>query len=121
MKNERPFSPFFGKFLREKREKKEISLRKLATEIGLSGARLCEVERGNDRPPCPESNALFYSALAKILDVHSHQLKKRAVHSRGVFLLFDGDSDEEIDLANLLKKMGTINGEQAQAILKVLK
>ncbi len=60
----------FGKFVRQRREAKRISLRQMAKGIGVSPAYLSQVERGQSAPPTEDK----VTAIAKILDFDADEL-----------------------------------------------
>lgn len=61
----------FGSYLRQIREKKEISLRELAKKIGVSGAFLSDIELGRRFPSADK-----IELLAKELKVSLEELQK---------------------------------------------
>jgi transcriptional regulator with XRE-family HTH domain len=68
------FQPAFGKFIREKRLEKGISLRKLAKELDVSASYLSQIELGFLLPPSEK----VIVVLASLLDQNCDELLARA-------------------------------------------
>ena len=60
----------FGAYVRQKREDREIGLRKMAKKIGISPTYLSKIERDEFSPPAEDK----VKAIAEILDVDVDEL-----------------------------------------------
>ena len=59
----------FGTFIKEKRQQRDISLRKFADQIGISPVYLSNLE--NDRMPAPKDEVV--STMARSAGIHNGQ------------------------------------------------
>ena len=57
--------PTFGAYIRALREKKEISLRRFAEDVGISPTYLSKVERGEFPPPAEDKIQAIAEALGE--------------------------------------------------------
>lgn len=64
----------FGSLIRKRREEKQIGLRKMAGEIGVSPTYLSKIERDEFSPPAEER----VKKIAQLLDLDTDQLLARA-------------------------------------------
>lgn len=64
----------FGSWLREVRQRRGYSLRRLAREVGCSPTYISVIERGADIPPAPAMQA----RLAVTLDIDPGEMRRRA-------------------------------------------
>lgn len=64
----------FGKCIRQQRMDKELSLRLVAGEIGVSSVFLRDVEIGNRRPPV-NKNIEFVYKLIEVLNIPDNQVE----------------------------------------------
>lgn len=62
----------FGRYIKQKREKIGISLRSLATELGMTPAYLCDIEKGHRHAPLYNKNYMI--GLIKNLCIDSDEI-----------------------------------------------
>lgn len=74
VKNAKDFKVAFGTYVRQAREAKGMSSRRLASEAGLDPAYLSKIERGEFAPPGEEK----IIALAQKLDINEDELLAEA-------------------------------------------
>jgi transcriptional regulator with XRE-family HTH domain len=102
-----------GQYIRELRDKKDLSLRELATKIDCSAAFLSDIELGKR---FPSEQVLLL--IAKVLGVSSDELKKYDV--RGDVENFKKVSQTDPNYAFAFRQMRDKN-ISAEEVLKMLK
>jgi transcriptional regulator with XRE-family HTH domain len=81
-----------GEFIRQQRERANLSLRRLAERAGISNPYLSQIERGIRRP-----SAEILSRLSRALEISANTLYSRAglidgpLHSATIFEAIDAD------------------------------
>jgi transcriptional regulator with XRE-family HTH domain len=81
-----------GEFIRQQRERANLSLRRLAERAGISNPYLSQIERGIRRP-----SAEILSRLSRALEISANTLYSRAglidgpLHSPTIFEAIDAD------------------------------
>ena len=72
----------FGQYIREKRQKKNMTLKELGQHLDLSAVYIGEVERGERKPFLRK----HWKTLCEVLDLHEEDLFIRAVFQRPLTL-----------------------------------
>lgn len=73
----------FGALLRQKRKDLELTLGRVAEELGISLTFLSEVERG-EKPPLADK---YFPAVSRLLNISIKELESAATESRNQFRL----------------------------------
>lgn len=108
----------FGALIRRKRKEKELTLGRVAEEIGVSVTFLSEVERG-EKPPLTEK---YLNALGSLLEVTVRELEAAAIESRNQFRLDVtnvGQPHREFAAA-LERRFTTLSEERIRELERVL-
>lgn len=93
-----------GGFIRQQRERANLSLRRLAEKAGVSNPYLSQIERGIRRP-----SAEILKRLSRALEVSAHSLYKRA-----------GLIDEDLPPASVLEAIESderLDSDQKKVLL----
>ena len=112
----------FGRWIREIREKRGISLGSVARALGVTSPYMSNIELGK-RPVFPIWGRT-YDILAELLEVPATDLIGEAMKNRAsVSFTFAGNSEEECKLALLIarKNIEGFSLEEVRKILAVLK
>ena len=94
-----------GRYIREQRRQAELSLRKLASQAGVSNPYLSQIERGLRKP-----SAEILQAIAKALRISAETLYVQA----GIL-----DDEREHDLVTEILKDTSINERQKQVLIDI--
>lgn len=97
-----------GDFIRQQRERSALSLRKLASQAGISNPYLSQIERGLRKP-----SAEILKALARALSIRAELLYVRAGWLEG--------STEEATIAEAIQSDHALTQIQKQALLEIYK
>jgi hypothetical protein len=114
-------SETFGKYLRAQRNKADISLRKVADEIGVSHVFLGEVERG-ERAPLRREH--WSKVVAAVPGVTMEDLERHCAVSRPVQLSIEDAPPQYQDLTLALARRiqkRDLTTSQLQDLLGILK
>ncbi len=93
-----------GKFIRQQRERANLSLRRLADKAGISNPYLSQIERGIRKP-----SAEILKSLSRALEISSNSLYKKA-----------GLIDEDLAPASVFEAIesdGRLDGDQKRVLL----
>jgi transcriptional regulator with XRE-family HTH domain len=97
-----------GEFIRQQRERANLSLRRLADQAGISNPYLSQIERGIRKP-----SAEILKSLSRALEISSNSLYKRA-----------GLIDEELPPASIFEAIEAderLDGDQKKVLLDMYK
>lgn len=64
----------FGMWLRQQREARRISIRKLAASIGVTPSYICQIELGQSQPPLPDKAR----RIAQTFELNEDDVVRRA-------------------------------------------
>jgi transcriptional regulator with XRE-family HTH domain len=95
-----------GSYIRGQRESAKLSLRKLATQAGVSNPYLSQIERGLRKP-----SAEILQAIAKALEISSETLYVKAG------ILEEREHDE--DLEDVVRRDPHLTDAQRQALIEM--
>lgn len=108
----------FGQMLRSEREKKNITLTKLAAHLKFSVPYLSDIERGNRAPPDNERILL----AAELLGIPPKTLLREAAISRGVIELSADVPPRHQEMgAMLMRGWNKLTEDQVKQIEAVLR
>ena len=97
-----------GEFIRQQRQRANLSLRRLADQAGISNPYLSQIERGIRKP-----SAEILKSLSRALEISSNSLYKRA-----------GLIDEELPPASIFEAIEAderLDGDQKKVLLDMYK
>ena len=95
-----------GRYIREQRRQAELSLRKLASQAGVSNPYLSQIERGLRQP-----SARILKDIAKALRISAETLYVRA----GIL----DEEDEDTDLVATVLRDPHLSERQKQALIEI--
>lgn len=97
-----------GEFIRQQRERANLSLRRLAEKAGISNPYLSQIERGIRKP-----SAEILKSLSRALEISANSLYKKA-----------GWLDEELPPASVFEAIeadNRLDGDQKKVLLDMYK
>jgi len=107
----------FGALIRQKRKDLELTLGRLAEELGISVTFLSEVERG-EKPPLSNK---YFPAVSRLLNITMEELESAATESRNQFRLDPNIGPRHREFAAALeRRWATLSEKRIKELEQVL-